>query len=108
MVSLSGCLYHTLGNIVAGNSWWAQCCAQIHQQLCCPFTDNNDVSYFTWSSKNVTQLVAYLCKIAYPYACSFKRKRVAFASAVIIAIVLHTKVAKKAMQSTCVEQTVDP
>ena len=61
--------HHTLGNIVAGNSWWPQCCAQIHQQLCCPFTDNNDVSYSTWSSKNVTQLVACLCKIAYRYAC---------------------------------------
>ena len=49
--------------------WWPQCCAQIHQQLCCPFTDNNDVTYFTWSSRNVTQLVAYLCKITYRYAC---------------------------------------
>ena len=32
----------------------------------------------------------------------------AVASAVIIAIVLHTKATKRAMQSTCVEQTVDP
>ena len=30
--------HHTLGNIVAGNSLWPQCCVQIHQQLCCPFT----------------------------------------------------------------------
>ena len=52
--------HNTLGDIVASNSWWPQCCAQIHQQLCRPFTDNDDVSCFTWSSTNVTQLVAYL------------------------------------------------
>ena len=57
---------HTLGNIVAGNSWWPQCCAQIHQQLCCPRTDNKDVSCFTWYSKNVTQLVAYLWQKGVP------------------------------------------
>ena len=50
----------------------------------------------------------YLCKIASHYAFSSKRKFAAFASAVIIAIVLHTKAAKKAMQLTCVELTVDP
>ena len=86
---------HTLGNIAAGNSWWPQCCAQIHQQLCRPFTNNNDVHASRGPVKMSLSWSRTCGKMAYQYTCSSKRKRVAAASAVIIAIVLYMKAARR-------------
>ena len=86
------CVLFTEGHHTLGNSWWPQCCAQIHQQLCCPFTNNNDVSCFTWSSKNVTQLVAYLWQNGVTvYARVILKESVWLLHVVIIAIMLRRR-----------------
>ena len=69
--------------------------------ICCPFTDTMICRASRGPVKMSLSWSRTCGKMAYQYTCSSKRKRVAVASAVIIAIVLYTKAAKKETQSTC-------